>query len=226
MASPTSHPTRPGDEPGDGPTGDGRADGGVGDGPPPDERRVPGRQVAEWVVVVLLAVVAALLIKSFLVQAFYIPSASMEPTLLTNDRVLVNRLSYRLHDVHRGDVVVFERPTTGRGPEIKDLIKRVVGLPGEHIAFDGGRVLIDGQALDEPYLPAGTQTRVAPREQAWDEHQCTPAEPCTVPADAVWVLGDNRTNSQDSRFIGPVGVDSVVGRAFVVVWPFNRFGGL
>jgi signal peptidase I len=217
MATSTSRPARSEGEP---PLG----------GPPSpddvDEGPTAGRSVVEWVLVVAGAVLVALVIKTFVVQAFYIPSESMEPTLLKNDRVLVNKISYRLHPVNRGDVVVFERPTLEGGSEIKDLIKRVVGLPGEQIFFDADRVWINGDLLAEPYLPPGTQTKLAPPEQAFEGHQCTRAAPCAVPAGSVWVMGDNRVNSQDSRFIGPVRLDVIIGRSFVIVWPLTRLGGL
>jgi signal peptidase I len=197
------------------------------DGDGPDVSRVGRYVVLEWIVVVAAAVLVALVIKTFVMQAFYIPSASMEPTLLTNDRVLVNKLSYRLHEVKRGDIVVFERPTQEGTEQITDLIKRVIGLPGEQIFFEDDRVHINGATLDEPYLPPGTVTSVAPKELAQgDGQQCTRAEPCTVPAASVWVLGDNRTNSQDSRYIGPIAQDVIVGRAFVTIWPPSRIGGL
>jgi signal peptidase I len=187
------------------------------------------RSLIEWILVVAGAVAVALLVRVFAVQAFYIPSESMEPTLEVNDRVLVNRLSYRLHDINRGDVIVFEKPAslvTAPGPdEIKDLIKRVVALPGESVVFQDGDVYIDGRLLDEPYLPTGTATQPGPGGTTWD-HRCTADDPCVVPEGTVWVMGDNRANSEDSRWIGPVDQDLVVGRAFVTVWPFDRFGGL
>jgi signal peptidase I len=182
----------------------------------------PTRSLVEWIAVFAGAIVVALLIKTFLVQAFYIPSASMNPTLLEGDRVLVNKLSYHFHDVNRGDVVVFERDPSqpdSSPDETKDLIKRVIGLPGENIYFDNGRVFINGKALDEPYLPPGTNTLQG-------TISCTVDKPCQVPQGDVWVMGDNRTNSQDSRYIGPVSEDTIVGRAFVRVWPLNRLGGL
>ena len=172
------------------------------------DRRIRG--AIEWVAIIGAALVAALVIKTFLIQAFYIPSESMVPTLVKEDRVLVNKLSYRLHGVHRGDIVVFERPPGDDGnPEIKDLIKRVVGLPGETIATDEtGRVLINGRVLKEPYLPRGVTT--------------TPGiTPKTVPQGQYWVMGDNRGNSKDSRVIGPIGKDTIVGRAFVRVFPIT-----
>ncbi len=176
------------------------------------------RSTIEWVAVIVGALVVALVVKTFLFQAFYIPSASMEPTLEKGDRVLVNKLSYDLHDIHRGDVIVFELPKDKVGEDgIKDLIKRVVGLPGETIETgDDGLVYIDGEKLDEPYLPEGTLTDSPEIERQ------------VVPQGHVFVLGDNRDNSADSRFAnrGPIPIESVVGRAFVQVWPPTDVGGL
>lgn len=178
-------------------------------GPGSAERsRHPARAAIEWVAVVVAALTVAAVVKTYLLQAFYIPSGSMEHTLEVNDRVLVNKVSYRLHDVHRGDVVVFERPETTSGdPEIKDLIKRVVALPGETVEVADGRVLVDGRPLAESYLAPGTQTYGAVRT--------------TVPPGHLWVMGDNRSNSSDSRVFGPIDEDLVVGRAFVKVWPIT-----
>lgn len=180
------------------------------------------RSLLEWVAVIVLAVGAAMLIKTFVMQAFYIPTGSMQPTLEINDRVLVNKLSYRLHDVNRGDIVVFERLPQEVGPDnTKDLIKRVIGLPGESIVIKDDRVYVNGTVLDEPYLPPGTHT-----VNTNTIHPCTTEKPCVVPPDSVWVMGDNRSSSQDSRVIGPVPIERIVGRAFVRVWPLSRFGGI
>jgi signal peptidase I len=187
-------------------------------------RAVPSRvqSLLEWVAVVVLAVGAAMLIKTFVMQAFYIPTGSMQPTLEINDRVLVNKLSYRLHDVNRGDIVVFERLPREVGPDnTKDLIKRVIGLPGESIVIKDDRVYVNGAVLDEPYLPPGTRT-----VNTNSVHPCTNEAPCVVPPDSVWVMGDNRSSSQDSRVIGPIPIERIVGRAFVRVWPLSRFGGI
>ncbi len=183
----------------------------------PRHRRVsPLRNALEWVAVIGGALVVALVIRSFLLAAFYIPSPSMLPTLQKNDRVLVNKLSYRLHDVHRGDVVVFERPPNEADQRIKDLIKRVIGLPGETIEARNGRVVIDGRYLEEPYLRL-------------EESGCPGTEnlpPTVIPADHVFVLGDNRCDSSDSRVFGPIPEDLIVGRAFVRVWPVTHLGWL
>jgi len=195
------------------------------------DERLPTRAIVEWVVVIAGAVLVSLILKTFVVQAFFIPSESMEPTLLVNDRVLVSKISYRIHDVQRSDIVVFEQhPVVEGGTEIKDLIKRVIGLPGERLFFEDGHVFVNDQQLAEPYLPAGIETKPAPREAAWEHdgrrHQCTRVEPCEVPSETVWVMGDNRPKSQDSRYIGPVPMSDIVGRSFVIIWPPSRIGGL
>lgn len=167
------------------------------------------RNVVEWVAIIAAALLVAVLIKTFLFQAFYIPSGSMEPTLRPGDRVLVNKLSYDLHAIHRGDIVVFKRPPAeANDPTIKDLIKRVIGLPGDTISGHDGQVYINGNALKESYLPRGTATSDFP--------------PSTVPKDQYFVMGDNRGNSKDSRYIGPIAGNLIVGRAFVRVWPLSK----
>jgi signal peptidase I len=169
----------------------------------------------EWVLIIVAALVVAFVVKTFLIQAFYIPSASMEPTLDIRDRILVNKLSYRIHDIHRGDIVVFERPDCAvRDPAIKDLVKRVVGLPGDTVEGRRGGVIVNGHRLDESYLPAGQTT--------------SDFGPVEVPPGKLWLMGDNRENSSDSRVLcgGPTFIDedSVVGRAFVRVFPVTRLG--
>jgi signal peptidase I len=187
-----------------------------GDEPPPAppsrSKRSATRTVIEWVAVVGGALLVALVIRAFFLAAFYIPSESMVPTLEKGDRVLVNKLSYKLHDVHRGDVVVFERPPNEPDNGIKDLIKRVVALPGETVEVRDCKVLINGNPLDEPYVKEWSRT-------------CTFA-PKVVGDNQVFVMGDNRDDSQDSRFFGAISQDLIVGRAFIVVWPLSHLGWL
>ena len=178
-----------------------------------------GASFVEWVLVIVGAILLALVVKVFLLQAFYIPSLSMSPTLRVGDRVLVNKLSYRLHDVNRGDVIVFERPASETSSTIPDLIKRVVGLPGESISFIDGAVYVDGKRLDESYLSDGTVT-----SSANAPNKCTAEAPWVVPSGQVWVMGDNRSDSKDSRYFGSIDESTIVGRAFVTVWPLGRFG--
>jgi signal peptidase I len=179
----------------------------------PDTPKPGGRDNArvafEWVGLVVLALIIALLIKTFLFQAFFIPSESMVPTLKVHDRVLVNKLSYKLHPVHRDDIVVFKAPPNS-DPGIDDLVKRVIGLPGETVGAHGGHVYINGKRLSEPYLPKDSST--------------TDFAPVKIPADSYWVMGDNRGNSKDSRVFGVITKGKIVGRVFVRIWPFTRFG--
>ena len=196
--------------------------------PPHRQRRVP--PLLEIPALLIAAVVVTLVVKALFAQAFYIPSASMEPQLREGDRVIVSRVAYRLHDPHRGDIVVFPSPAVPpeddglveglvhdvlesvalRDPGDRELIKRIVGLPGERIEGRGGHVRIDGQPLLEPYL--------APDVVTGD------FGPLEVPAGHVFVMGDNRTNSHDSRFddIGFIDIDTIVGRAIARVWPPDR----
>jgi signal peptidase I len=181
-------------------------------------RHSPWKAVREWVVVLVVALAAAALIRVFVLQQFYISGPSMESTLVQDDRVLVNKLSYRLHDVNRGDVVVFDRITTSGGViEHDDLIKRVIGLPDEIVEIRDCEVYVDGARLVEPYLDPEdlAQTDLAKRCNVVD------MDPQTVPDDMVFVMGDNRPESFDSRMFGSVEVDQIVGRAFVVIWPFS-----
>ena len=170
------------------------------------------RSAIEWVAVIVGALVVALVVKTFLIQAFYIPSESMTPTLKVGDRVLVNKLSYATGEIDRGDLVVFARPGGAGADGLEDLIKRVVALPGETVEGRDGRVYIDGDPLEEPYLEPEVTTSVFP--------------PYVVPADHVWLMGDNRGASDDSRRFKGVPTDDVVGRAFVVIWPFTELGTL
>jgi signal peptidase I len=174
----------------------------------PSRQHSRTRNTVEWVAIVVGALLVAVIVKTFLIQAFFIPSLSMYSTLDKGDRVLVNKLSYHLHDVHRGDVVVFERPPGVPDTGIKDLIKRVVGLPGDTIESRSGHVYVNDKQLEENYLDAGVMTVNLTRQR--------------VPAGHVFVMGDNRSNSEDSRVFGPIDEDLVVGRAFVLVWPLPQ----
>jgi signal peptidase I len=177
-----------------------------------------------WVelpILVLVAVVVAVVVRTFLIQTFYIPSESMERTLLINDRVLVNKVVYDLRDPKRGEIVVFEPPANwAAGPGKDDYIKRVIGVAGDHVICcdSGGRLSINGKALDEPYIFDGNK----PSDQPFD---------VTVPKGRIFVMGDHRAASADSRVhldfdSGTIPLERVVGRAFVVFWPVNRAGTL
>jgi signal peptidase I len=204
-----------------------------------------GSLLRETVIILVSAIVLSLLVKTFLVQAFFIPSQSMHDTLVEDDRILVSKLTPGPFDLRRGDIVVFKDPggwlteqvVPDPGPlrsGINDvltfiglypadanehLVKRLIGLPGDRVACagPGEPVTVNGVPIDEPYLAAGA----IPSELQFD---------ITVPPNSIWVMGDNRQNSADSRFHqgnpggGSVPIANVVGTAFVTVWPLERFG--
>jgi len=175
-------------------------------------RRRARRRMLEWPFLIVFALLAAFLIRSLALQTFYIPSASMHDTLLEGDRVLVNKVGYHLHAVRRGDVVVFRRPPNFQ-VEDEDLIKRVVALPGETVQARGRQVLINGRPLAEPYVDR-------------ECHGTDDFAPVKVPSGHLWMMGDNRCNSSDSRVFGAIDGELVVGRAFVLVWPPGRVAWL
>ena len=194
------------------------------------------RAVVETILLVGLAVVIAVLLRTFVAQAFRIPSASMEPQLLVGDRVLVSRMAYDSHAPRRGDIIVFDCPPGAgcedraddalpiraaktvaealllRQPEIEEFIKRVIGLPGDTVEGDDGSVFINGRRLIEPYLPEGTVT--------------SDFGPIVVEPGMLWVMGDNRGNSADSRVFGQIDQGTIIGRAIARVWPPTRIAFL
>lgn len=182
-----------------------------------------GKVLRDWVLVIAVALVAALVVRVYVLQQFYISGPSMETTMFTNDRVLVNKLSYRIHGIHRGDVVVFDRVTmNGSTVAHDDLIKRVVGLAGETVEIKQCKVYVNGTAIDEPYLPA----RDAGQSDLTARCRVVTMRPVQVPGRHIFVMGDNRPESFDSRSFGPIPESLVVGRAFAVVWPLGRLKSL
>jgi len=181
------------------------------------KRRAGWRQIREWIFVIVVAVVIATLLRTFVVQQFYIAGPSMETTLYGNDRVLVNKLAYRFGQPQRGDVIVFDRVTTnGDTVQHDDLIKRVIGLPGERLEVRDCVVFVDDVALEEPWLPPEmTDTSYDPSTKCGTSN----VEPVTLGEDEVFLIGDNRPMSFDSRMFGPIDVDLIVGQALVVIWP-------
>lgn len=161
----------------------------------------------------LAVVVSVVVLRTFVIASYYIPSASMEPTLhgcqhCEPDLVVVDKLSYRFSSVSRSDVIVFNRPPLAP-PEDAQLIKRVIGLPGETISGHGGRVYIGSKALVEPYVnPACGGTADFPAVR--------------VPPGRYFVMGDNRCDSLDSRVFGPIPGSSIVGRSVAVSWPLKH----
>lgn len=175
------------------------------------------RAFVDWVVVVTIALLVAFVVRGFVLAHFVVDGQSMFSTLETGDRVFVNKLSYRLHDPNRGDVVVLHQIS---GTSERDLIKRVIALPGETIEMQSCvvRITMPGeltpQILDEPYLDPDV---VTPTNCGQDITEIT------VPVDHVFVMGDNRGGSMDSRTLGPISEDDLVGRAFTVFWPRDHW---
>ncbi len=175
---------------------------------PAEKKRRALSTVLEIVVIVAAAFAIAMLVQAFLVKPFTIHQVSMEPTLDEGDRILINRLTYHFRDPKNGDVIVFHSPVT----QGEDLVKRVIAVGGDTISVSNGKVYLNGVAQNEPYLLeqgfAGDypETKIAPGQ--------------------LFVMGDNRNNSGDSRFFGPIDRKSVIGCAFVVYWPIKHWRGL
>lgn len=185
-------------------------------GPAVSTARRRMRWVVEWLVVIAVAVGVAVTVRTFVVQTFYIPSASMEPTLMIGDRIVVDKLSPHFNGIQRGDIIVFRRPPLETNHSISDLVKRVVGLPGETISSaPDGQVLINGKPIAEPYLTP--------------EARADPGAPITkqkIPPGYYFVMGDNRGDSTDSRSFGPISGQLIVGKAQFRIWPLSRLGSL
>ncbi|MGH2806205.1 MAG: signal peptidase I [Actinomycetota bacterium] len=209
------------------------------------------RQVAELPMLVVFAFLIAIVIKTFLVQAFFIPSGSMIPTLRVGDRVLVEKISYRLHEPRRNDIIVFARELLGPPPDVpwpqdirnflrelvglptgdeEDFIKRVVAVGGDTIRYEGTprKLIVNGERVEQDYINHN-QDRSSP---SLTEKDCrrlkmdVAGQGCRVPAGRVFVMGDNRGNSQDSRFLGAIEEDKIIGRGFVIIWPLEDLGTL
>ena len=178
------------------------------------------RLLVEWVGVIGIALVIAIIVRMFLLQQFYISGPSMETTMFTNNRVLVNKLAYQIGDVKRGDVVVFDRATVNGDDVVHDdLIKRVIALGGETISIKSCIVYINGTILAEPYLPARDTEMTDPQDR------CSTVDivDTVIPQGEFFLMGDNRPQSYDSRMFGPITREMIVGRAFVIIWPVTQW---
>lgn len=161
--------------------------------------------VGEIIQAIVLAVILAFLIRSFLFQPFFIPSGSMEPTLTVHDRIIVNKIIYRFREPERGDIIVFKYPVDPS----RDFVKRLIGKPGDKVEIRNSKVYVNGAEMTEKYLPAGME---------YSDYNFS-----QVPQNHYLVLGDNRENSEDSRYWGTLPRENIIGRAEMIYWPIDRF---
>jgi signal peptidase I len=171
------------------------------------EKKKKKSLVREYAEAIVVAVLLALLIRTFVVQAFTIPSGSMSSTLLVGDYILVNKFIYHFRDPARGDIIVFKFPVD----EKRDFIKRIVAVGGEEVFIKGRQVFVNGRPLEESYARYSDQSPHASSEYG----------PVTVPADSYFVMGDNRDNSQDSRYWGFLKGEKIRGKAFMIYWSWD-----
>ncbi|NYE58126.1 signal peptidase I [Carboxydothermus ferrireducens] len=162
-------------------------------------------ELKEFISAAIWAVILAFIIKTFIFQLTYVPTGSMIPTILPNDRVVVLKFWYKIKPIERGQIVVFDPPNSANSPPF---IKRVIGLPGETLEIKNNTVYINGKPLKENYLPA--------------KMEMEPFGPFKIPKDAIFVMGDNRQHSADSRYFGAVPIKNIKGRAVLTYWPLNR----
>jgi signal peptidase I len=173
------------------------------------------RSAVEWLFVVAIAVLVSLLVRTYVFQTFYIPSGSMEPTLLVGDRIVVSKLSVEFGTIHRGDILVFKAPPgvlSDCGDSVTDLVKRVIGLPGDDLTSKGNTIYVNGKKLAQPW------SHYEPLERHIGNVH--------VPANHYFMMGDNQPASCDSRYWGSVPRSSIIGKAFIRIWPLNRIGFL
>lgn len=183
-----------------------------------DEQRSGGRGALEWVVVIAIALGVALLLRTFVVETYIVPSGSMLDTIHEGDTLVGEKITYRTSSPQAGDVVTFKDPED----QGTTLIKRVIATEGQTVDLVDGTVYVDGQPLDESY------TEGRPSEPLMVHSSTTDAitYPYTVPSGCIWVMGDNRTNSLDSRYFGAIPVSSVTSHALFIFWPFSDARGL
>jgi signal peptidase I len=184
--------------------------------PPVSKRRSSQRSLIEWLIVIVVAVLVSLLIRTYVFQTFFIPSGSMEPTLHIGDRIIVNKLGVEFGTIHVGDILVFKAPkavATDCGDSVADLVKRVIGVPGDYLVSKGNTIYVNGEPLKQPW------THVA-------QIGVKPITLTHVTKNHYFMMGDNEPNSCDSRYWGLIPRSAVIGKAFVRIWPLSRLGFL
>jgi signal peptidase I len=196
----------------------------VDESPPPvSKRRSRQKSLIEWAIVIAVAVLVSLLIRTFAFQTFYIPSGSMEPTLQVGDRIIVDKLAVEFGTIHTGDILVFKAPkevATVCGDDVADLVKRVIATPGQTVKSVGNKIYVKDQGLSEPWHVL---------KQPWSHVAEVGAKPIAttyVTANHYFMVGDNEPDSCDSRYWGLLPRSDVIGKAFVRIWPLRRAGFL
>jgi signal peptidase I len=189
----------------------------------PPQSKAAG-ELVEWIKALAVAGLLVFVIRWFLVSPFIVDGPSMQPNFLNRERIIVNKIVYDIRQPQRGEVIVFHVPEEGR-----DFIKRVIGVPGDTVKVDGDTVTINGKPIDETYLKKAYEDAHAsgglynPNDTEWSSFPNTHFPDGKVPAGSLFVMGDNRSNSEDSRMIGYIPLDRVVGRADLVYWPIGNF---
>jgi signal peptidase I len=191
--------------------------------PPVSKRKSRHKSLIEWGIVIVVAVLVSLLIRTFVFQTFYIPSGSMEPTLQIGDRIIVDKLAVEFGTIHTGDILVFKAPkavATVCGDDVADLVKRVIATPGQSVKSVGNKIYVKDQGLNQPWHLL---------KQPWSHVAEIGAKPISttfVTANHYFMVGDNEPNSCDSRYWGLLPRSDVIGKAFVRIWPLHRAGFL
>jgi signal peptidase I len=191
--------------------------------PPVSKRRSRQKSLIEWAIVIVVAVLVSLLIRTYVFQTFYIPSGSMEPTLQIGDRIIVDKLAVEFGTIHTGDILVFKAPkavATVCGDAVADLVKRVIATPGETVKSVGNKIYVEDIPLKQPWHVL---------KQPWTHVDLVGAKPIAktyVTPNHYFMMGDNEPDSCDSRYWGLLPHSDVIGKAFVRIWPLRRFGFL
>lgn len=175
------------------------------------------RGVVEVVIIIIIALILSAIVRAFLVETYEVPTGSMEPTIAVGDRILSQRVSYYKGTPEPGDIVTFSDPVE---PD-RTLVKRTIAVAGDTVDISGGNLYINGELQSEEYVHGQPTYPLASYDAS-----LTISYPYTIPDGYIWVMGDNRTNSADSRYFGPVKESSVSGKVFFRYWPFARFGKL